>query len=428
MALSVWFGETTTRWPVVQIRRVAHMGTGHTPDRSNEEYWKDCTIPWVTVSDIHGLGDRLAPLMQTEQHISELGLRNSAAVLHPPGTVMLSRTASIGHSCVIGRPMATTQAFVTWTPGADLDSRFLLASLKALRPELDARAYGSTHMTIYFPDVENLKIPLPPVGEQRAIADFLDRETARIDALIEKRTRLVGLIEERNRVAAHMSVLGGRRVPVWLKASGSPDVPKGWTSPLLQRVARVHMGTSFPHEFQGEASGDLPFVKVADLGNTDSHGTLLPPENWISRDVAKRLGARVLPADAILYARVGAALLLNPRARTPWPCVVDDNVRGLEFVTGLPAYWFFLLRLIDLGEVANPGIVPSVSEGQVTGLRVPLPPIDAQRSICEEVQRNESEALRMLLPLRGQLGLLKERRQALITAAVTGQLGIPAAA
>lgn len=192
-----WASKIAQHWQVVPLRYVARMGTGHTPDRSKSHYWENCAVPWVTTGDVTGRLGPLDPLLDTEQKISEVGLANSAAVLHAEGTVMLSRTASVGHSVRIGKPMATTQAFVTWTPGPQLDSRYLLLVLRAMAQEWERLAYGSTHLTIYMPDLESVRIPLPPIEEQRRIANFLDGEAGRIDKMRSGRSRLVKLLEER---------------------------------------------------------------------------------------------------------------------------------------------------------------------------------------------------------------------------------------
>lgn len=207
-----WFGNVRSAWPTVQIRRVAALGTGHTPDRDNEDYWIDCSIPWVTVADIQALpGSGLDPLMDTEQQISELGLANSAAVLHPAGTVFVSRTASIGHACRSGVPMATTQAFVTWTPGPDVDSLYLLLAAKVMAPELDRLAYGATHTSIYMPDLEALRMPLPPLAEQQDIAARVSDQVAQVDQILEGTGglgRLASLLVEYRRAVMVDGVTG----------------------------------------------------------------------------------------------------------------------------------------------------------------------------------------------------------------------------
>jgi len=114
-------------WPRVQVRRVAGLGTGHTPNRQHPEYWENCTIPWLTLADVWQLRDGTTDVVtETAECISEVGMANSAAVLHPAGTVALSRTASVGFCCILGRDMATSQDFATWTCGPELVPRFLL--------------------------------------------------------------------------------------------------------------------------------------------------------------------------------------------------------------------------------------------------------------------------------------------------------------
>ena len=106
-------------------------------------------------------------LTETRECISEVGLANSSAELHPVDTVVLCRTASAGYSAVMGAQMATSQDFVTWTCGPRLDPYYLLWILRAMRQDLLGRlAMGSTHKTIYAPDLQMLRVPLPPLDLQ----------------------------------------------------------------------------------------------------------------------------------------------------------------------------------------------------------------------------------------------------------------------
>ena len=106
--------------------------------------------------------DREEYISETREMISELGIANSSATVHPAGTVVLCRTASAGYSAMMADDMATSQDFATWTCGPLLRPRFLLLCLRAMRQDLLGRlAMGSTHQTIYMPDIESLRIPLP---------------------------------------------------------------------------------------------------------------------------------------------------------------------------------------------------------------------------------------------------------------------------
>lgn len=171
-----WTDTIPAAWGTPRICQVARIGTGHTPSRSNEEYWADCDIPWLTTGDVHRLRhDEIDSIDDTVLHISRLGLANSAAVLHSPGTVALSRTASAGFSIVMSREMATSQDYATWTCGPTLVPFYLLWCLRVMRGDLLGRlATGSTHKTIYFPDLMSIRIPLPPRQAQEAAVAEID--------------------------------------------------------------------------------------------------------------------------------------------------------------------------------------------------------------------------------------------------------------
>ncbi|MFF4245469.1 restriction endonuclease subunit S [Streptomyces sp. NPDC001822] len=182
---------------------------------------------------------------------------------------------------------------------------------------------------------------------------------------------------------------------------------RNWPTTTLGRVGRFYMGTTFPDTFQGNSNGDIPFMKVSDFPLADRKGVLSTANNWISTHTARHLGARILPEGCVLYPRVGAALLLNQRRITGSPCIVDDNVRGFQPYSGDPRYWRYLMTLLDMGRITNPGPVPSVSETQVAAVRVPSPPRDEQRRIADFL---DAETARI-----DQLGL-KYRKLALLAA------------
>jgi type I restriction enzyme S subunit len=183
----LWIGNLPMDWLEVRLGLVAKMGSGHTPSRSHPEWWDDCTIPWITTGEVSQVrDDRREAIYETREKISTLGMANSAATLHPAGTVVLCRTASAGYSAVMGSDMATSQDFVTWTCGPRLDPYYLLWCLRAMRQDLLGRlAMGSTHKTIYVPDLQMLRIPLPPLEEQHKIVEEIRAKNAQIDKLAD---------------------------------------------------------------------------------------------------------------------------------------------------------------------------------------------------------------------------------------------------
>jgi len=154
--------------------------------------------------------DQIEDIHETRELISRAGLENSAAELHPRGTVVLCRTAaSAGYSAVMGLEMATSQDFATWTCGPRLDPYYLLWTLRAMRPWLlGARAIGSTHKTIYMPDIQALRIPLPPIAEQRSILLAIRTELGHLDRMLDALAAQSALLHERRQALITAAVTG----------------------------------------------------------------------------------------------------------------------------------------------------------------------------------------------------------------------------
>ena len=187
---TTWAPEIHASWDWAPYQYFAELGSGHTPSRSREDLWMDCTIPWITTADVKWLRDhRREFLDDTEHYVSEAGIAHSAARLLPARTVVVSRTASVGFSAVMARAMATSQDFFTWTCDEHrLLPEYLLYVLRAMkfRGHFDRLMYGSTHKTIYFPDLVELRGPIPPVEDQRAIVDYVRKRSHPIHQLIDR--------------------------------------------------------------------------------------------------------------------------------------------------------------------------------------------------------------------------------------------------
>ncbi len=391
----------------VQIRKVARLGTGHTPSRSVDAYWDpaECTIPWLTLADVWQLRDgSVSVVHETKEKISPLGLANSAAVRHPAGTVAFSRTASVGFSCILGTEMATSQDFVTWTCGPQLDPRYLLWVLRAERDDILRRTQGSTHKTIYMPDVEQLTIPLPRVDEQRKIVGLLQERSAEVREAMTKIAQLVVLSEERSDSEADAAFKRWNRVPL---------------RRLLSRPPQYGLGeTGIPAE---EADPSWPrYVRITDL-NAD--GTLRTGDvKRVSPNVAAR---HILTDGDVLVARSGATV-------------------GKSFLYrehfGFASFAGYLIRLKCDEELLLPGLfrswmmtrdywsqisasqvqatIENVSADRYRELLVPLPPRDEQPALLAHLDAAFEHVANLRLSAERQQRLMTERMQSIAFHAV----------
>ena len=167
-------------WQWTPLVDIARMESGHTPSRSHPEYWNG-EVPWVSIPDARDGHGRT--ITSTFQRTNELGLANSAARLLPAGTVCLSRTASVGYVTRMGVPMATSQDFANWVCTDAINPDWLKFLLVAEKEAIIGFGQGSTHTTVYYPELMAFHVGLPPIEEQAEIVRRIDRLFALADLL-----------------------------------------------------------------------------------------------------------------------------------------------------------------------------------------------------------------------------------------------------
>lgn len=282
---------------------------------------------------------------------------------------------------------------------------------------------------------ELLEFPVPNIGisEQTAIANFLDRETTQIDGLIEKKGRFIALLKEKRAAVITHAVTKGVEPGVAMKSVKSrifQSIPEAWRFVPLKHLGSFRGGAGFPDSFQGNESGDYPFFKVRNIGKTQENSVMCDAENYVSHQTAKVLRANIFPEETIFFAKVGAALLLNRFRISGVAACADNNMMGFmtDRCKSSPEFIRLLMSQIDFADIANPGTVPSINEGQVSNINVPLPDLVEQKRILSWLNAQIPKLDGLIAKTTHSIDLLKEKRSALITAAVTGKIDIRNAA
>jgi type I restriction enzyme S subunit len=190
-------GEVPESWKVELLDVVVKRGSGHTPSKKVSEYYNG-GIKWVSLADSNKLDK--GEISETKIEISQKGIENSSANIHPEGTVLMSRDAGIGKSAVMAEDMAVSQHFITWTCGENLNNWYLYYFLQSQKTEFERIAMGSTIKTIGVGYFQKLKIPLPSKAEQETIAEILLAIDAKVlvnKELLAKQTELKkGLMQD----------------------------------------------------------------------------------------------------------------------------------------------------------------------------------------------------------------------------------------
>ena len=325
-------------------------------------------------------------------------------------------------------------AYTVLAPVAAADPRFLRHLLKsapfvsALQSQTDSLRDGKA---IGFEQLSRVRLPLPRTDEQRAIARFLDYETARIDALIAKQERLIELLKEKRQAVISHAVTKGLNPDAPVKDSGVEwlgAVPAHWDVLPVKRV--VTSVTSGPRGWSEHIvdDGDAAFIQSGDLG---SRGVVEADKaNRINSESSVEAARALLQQGDLLVCITGAKTgnaavfvgcdrpaYLNQHLARLRPMAEKANAKFLLAVlTSSPGQAHFTL--------SQYGLKQGLGLEQIENVAVAFPPMAEQLDIVAYLDDQESIFERLVRASDEQVALLRERRTALISAAVTGKIDV----
>lgn len=336
------------------------------------------------------------------QEIGYQGVRRGDLVIHS----MDGFAGAIGVSDSDGKASPVVHAYKAVE---DVDARFYAYLLRDLARSgfITSLAKGIRERSTAFDPAtfRSLVLPRPPLEEQRAIANLLDRETARIDSLIDRKSKLASLLRTRRAASIRAA----------FRATEAPLVQ-------LKRITRVKRGQS-PRPIDNPAyfdeEGSHGWVRIEDVTR---QGMYLR----FTRQRLSALGRRKSVAVAPGMVLISIAATVGKPVITAMNCCYHDGFVGLHELRAVPEYVYYWLSLPEaFAGLEQTGTQSNINSEIVGRVAIPLPSTKEQQRVVDEL----ASTLGTLDALSGRLGaqvrLLQERRQRLVTSAVTGQLDIP---
>lgn len=397
----------------VPMRRVFRVVNGGTPT-SDTENW-DGDVPWATPVDLARVDGGL--LTRTDRTLTAQGLRTGSRTVSA-GSLIVSTRAPIGYVVQVDRATAFNQGCRGLELRTDGDVRFFRYQLSAAADRLAALGQGSTFVELASEALSTFRVSEPALEEQRAIADYLDRETARIDALIAAKQRMLSLLDERE-----------------YSLVSRLTVPDDCSYVHLRYLAGLQSGVTV--DGKRDAGADAvtrPYLRVANVQaghlNLDEVTMITVPAATAVRatlrdgDVVMTEGGDIdkLGRGTVWRNQIEGCLHQNHIfALRPNPRLLDADFLAL-LSRSAHARTYFESTGVQSTNLA------STNSAKILSLPVPALPLETQRNIVGRWRQAANRAGGLIESMRAQITLLKERRQALITAAVTGQVEVPLAA
>jgi type I restriction enzyme, S subunit len=421
-----WLGRIPAHWDAVRLKRVFRILNGSTPQSDVPEYW-DGDIPWVTPDDIGNLS--FPEITGTRRRITDKGYQSCGTTLAPTGSLVLSTRAPIGHLAIAAMPLCTNQGCRSLVPRMSRPTRYFYFQLKAAKAVLQAAGQGSTFTELSSEDLARVVIADPPLDEQQRIATFLDRETARIDALVAQKQQLIELLQEKRTALITRAVTKGLDPQAPTKHSGVEwleSVPAHWGATHLKYAAsRI---VDCPHETPVySALGEHFVIRTADV----SEGRLdLSDARRVEDDEFRnRIRRLVVVADDVVYSREGERF--GFAALVPKSVSVCLGQRMMQFRVGSrwdPRFLMWQLNgksVHDQASLDTTGATsPHVNVETIRNFWLAEPPIAEQRMIATFIERETHRIDDLMGKIDLAIDKLDELRGALISATVTGQLDI----
>ncbi|APE05009.1 hypothetical protein BM528_03835 [Alteromonas sp. RW2A1] len=392
-------------WSLKLISDTSKVITGNTPSTKIREYYGG-NIPFVSPADLGGSKH----ISVATKKLTVEGFKKARSI-RAGSTLFTCIGSTIGKLGMSATEVATNQQINAVVPYDKFDDDFIYYQLE-LRAVFIAKLAGTQAVPIINKttfESQSLLVP-DSLPEQRKIAKILSTW----DKAISTTERLIDNSKQQKKALMQQLLTGKKRL---LDDSGKP-IEGEWTHGYLGDLCVFKGGSAFKEVYQGNSTGEIPFIKVSDMNLPRNGKFICEANNWVTKDIAKKMKAKGFPKGAVVFAKVGAALLLNRRRILTRETIIDNNMMAATPLDSVTTEFLYQIMLaIDFAKFVQDGAVPSVNQSDLNKFKLTYPKRIEQEKIAS-VLANADQEIELL---EQQLADLKQEKKALMQQLLTGK-------
>ena len=431
-----WLGEIPQSWEIVKIKQVSKVVTGKTPCLENE--WGN-EMPFITPTDCF-LDTKYTSLSQRK--LSKIGIKNYNSIIIPQDSILVTCIASIGKVVMSNKEVITNQQINSVIPNTDLISPdFAFYVLLVTMPFAENYFCGYSILPILNKsEFSNIKIPLPPLQEQKEIAEFLDSKCEKIQNYIDKKQKLITLLQEKKqalineavcgRVACHTADSHCHTERSEVSTTAYKDrgieylglIPHHWEVTNLKNIVSIKSGGTPSRDNKDYWNGDIPWIRSEFCHN--QHIFQCDVKEKITTLGLQKSSAKMCEKNTILIALVGATI--GQVAFLNFKSAINQNIAAIypNNAAILDNVFLFFVALTFKQRFEILGKYAIANLAFIGNLKIPLPPLQEQKEIAAFLDSKVAQIDSVIEKTKKQIELIKEYKNTLINEAVCGRIRV----
>lgn len=426
-----WIGPIPNYWQSYKLKHVINeFIAGGTPKSSNDAFWDENNngIPWIAIGDMTD-NDYVN---STVKSITREGLADKNLRILKKGTLIYSIFASLGKTAILNIDATTNQAILGLITSTKIDVKYLKYYLEALKGIISRFSNENTQENLNSNIVKNMEIAMPEsLEEQKQIANYLDKQTAKIDATIAKNKELIELLEEKRVALINQVVTKGLNPDVPMKYSGVEwigKIPEHWNIMKLKHHGFVLGGYAFK-------SGDFTDsgVKVVKITNVQSLKFDWSECFYLPKSYLHEHSEFKINKEDIIFALTRPIISTGIKA-----AIFDENEPALANQrTGIfkkhsndliSTFLYYVIYSDYFKEDFKSKITatnqPNISPLDIGEIKLILPSVEEQKQIVSKLDEETKKISEVISKIKENINLLEEYKTSLIHNVVTGKIDV----
>lgn len=419
-----WLGDIPSHWEVKKLKYLCNIITGYTPPKNNDKNYDETGFLWVKPDNLNEFNE----IIHTNERVSVQGLRDNFLI--PKGSILVCSIGTIGKIGIAGQDLITNQQINSFIFGRHIKNSFAKYMVFSAKRIFDFLANDNVVRILNASTQKHIFFAVPPLAEQTAIANYLDRETAKIDALLQKQAELLAKLSEKRTALITHAVTKGLNPNAPMKNSGVQwlgKVPESWNICRFKftLAEKLKYGANEPAE-----SDDVYQPRYIRITDIDENGNL-KDDTFKSLEFSKARDY-LLQKNDILLARSGATVgksYIYKYNLENLACYAGYLIRArlnqskyspyfIHYFLQSSAYWDWI------GSTNIQATIQNVSAEKYSDFKMVFPTIDEQTAIAEFLDCETAKIDALCGKIRELSNRLTEYRTTLISDAVTGKIKV----